>query len=236
MISQKPLFFRRVFTGAVALVLVLATGVALAAGAPRDSSNGRQMYQGASMSCLVANDFYAVHFTALQEGRHEGEQTDFVKYCQEVPRPGKIYLTLDLLDRDVRNTPIGLRVVEEEFAEDGRLPKEKRTLAEMPPKVYKNGTAEIHADIGEPGHYAVIAVFGEDDGFVSEDDRLRVPFSVGLPSPNQPNRWPGALFVLLIIVVLSVVCWRLYRGIRPPLPARPTEGDAEKRAPARQSP
>lgn len=188
------------------------------------------------MNCLVANDFYAVHFTALQEGRQEGEQTDFVKYCQEIPRPGRTYLTLDLLDRDVRNMPVGLRVVEEEFASDGRLPKEKRTLAEVPSKVYKNGTAEIHADIAEPGHYAVIAVFGENDDFVSEDDRLRVPFSVGLPSPNQPNRWPGALFALLVVIILSVICWRLYRGVRPRLPASPAEGDAAKRAPARQSP
>jgi hypothetical protein len=236
MISHEPGLFRRLSNCAAVTALVLAAGGAAAAGVPRDSSNGRQMYQGASMTCLVANDFYAVHFTALQEGRHEGERTDFVKYCREVPQPGKTYLTLDLLDRDARNTSVSLRVVEEEFGDDGRLPKEKRTLAETPATVYRNGTAEIHTDITQPGHYAVIAVFGENDGFVSEDDRLRIPFSVGLASPNPPTRWPGAMFALAIAILLSVACWRVYRGIRPRLPGRATSGHAERPAPARQAP
>ena len=167
-IPHEPCFLRPLSKLVAVAALAVAAGVASAAGVPRDNSNGRQMYQGASMSCLVANDFYAVHFTALQEGRHEGEQTDFVKYCQEVPRPGKTYLTLDLLDRDARSMPVSLRVVEEELGDDGRPPKEKRTLVETPATVYKSGTAEIQADITEPGHYAVIAVFGENDGFISE--------------------------------------------------------------------
>jgi hypothetical protein len=194
------------------------------------------MYQGASMTCLVANDFYAVHFTALQEGRHEGEQTDFVKYCREIPKPGKTYLTLDLLDRDARRMPVALRVVEEELDEDGRLSKEKRSLVETLPTVYKSGTAEIQADIKEPGHYAVIAVFGENDGFISEDDRLRIPFSVGIASPSEPNRWPGALFALVIAILVSVVAWRVYHGLRSRVPARAAQDDGERPAPARHAP
>jgi hypothetical protein len=235
-IPHEPCFLRLLSKLVAVAALAVAAGVASAAGVPRDNSNGRQMYQGASMTCLVANDFYAVHFTALQEGRHEGEQTDFVKYCQEVPRPGKTYLTLDLLDRDVRSMPVSLRVVEEEPGDDGRPPKEKRTLVETLATVYKSGTAEIQADITEPGHYAVIAVFGENDGFISEDDRLRVPFSVGIASPNQPNRWPGAVFALVIAILVSVVAWRVYRGLQSRLPARAANEDGERPAPARQAP
>lgn len=194
------------------------------------------MYQGASMTCLAANDFYAVHFTALQEGRHEGEQTDFIKYCREIPKPGKTYLTLDLLDRDARRMPVSLRVVEEDLGEDGRLAKEKRTLVETLPTVYKSGTAEIQANITEPGHYAVIAVFGENDGFISEDDRLRIPFSVGIASPNQPNRWPGAIFALVIAILLSVMAWRGYHGLRSRVPARAASNDGEQPVSARQMP
>lgn len=201
---------------AVLIGLSLTAGAAFGAGAPRDTSNGRQMYQGASMNCLVANDFYAVHFTAMQEGRYENERHEFTKYCQEIPGTGKTYLSIDLLDRDVRNTPVALRVVEEDLGEGGQLPKEKSTLAEVPAKIYKNGTVETYANITQPGHYALIAVIG--DGAVTEDDRLRVPFSVGIPSPAQPNRWPGALAALIGGIVLATLCYVAYRnlGLRRP--------------------
>lgn len=201
------------FHRAAALLLgaSLTAGQAFGAGAPRDTGNGRQMYQGASMNCLVANDFYAVHFTAMQEGRYENERHEFTKYCQEIPGTGKTYLSIDLLDRDVRNTPVALRVIEEDLGEGGQLPKEKNTLAEVPAKIYKNGTVETYANITQPGHYALIAVIGDES--LTEDDRLRIPFSVGVPSPAQPNRWPGALAALTGALVLATLCYVAYRNL-----------------------
>lgn len=201
----------------------LVTSHAFGASAPRDMNNGRQMYQGASMSCLVANDFYAVHFTAMQEGRYEGERHDFVKYCQEIPGTGKTYLSMDLLDRDVRNTPIALRVIEEDLGEGGQLPKEKSTLSEVPSKIYKTGTVETYANITQPGHYALIAMIGDEA--VTEDDRLRIPFSVGLPAAGQPNRWPGALVTILGGVVLATLCYLAFRNLRL---RRPSDAGADK--------
>ena len=85
-------FFRCFLPLAIpALTASLLAGSALAATTPRDTSSGRTMYNGAAMKCLVANDFYAVHFTAIQQGRHKGEKTDFEKYCQEIPGPGKTF-------------------------------------------------------------------------------------------------------------------------------------------------
>ncbi|QJD29651.1 hypothetical protein [Methylococcus geothermalis] len=207
--THRYAFFCR--TAAALLGLSVAAGPAFGASSPRDMNNARQMYQGASMNCLVANDFYAVHFTAMQEGRYEGERHDFVKYCQEIPGTGKTYLSIDLLDRDVRNTPVALRVIEEDLGEGGQLPKEKSTLSEVPPKIYKNGTVETYANITRPGHYALIAVIGDEA--VTEDDRLRIPFSVGVPSPVQPNRWPGALAALVGAIVLATLCYVAYRHL-----------------------
>ena len=178
------------------------------------------------MDCLVANDFYAVHFSALQQGRHSGEATEFVKYCQEVPKVGKLFLTVDLLDRDVRATPVSLAVVEEDMGVDGRPPRIKRTLAETPPKIYKNGIADTHVDIARPGHYAVIATIGAESP--TEDDRLRIPFSVGLPlvSPagNALGRVTAAACILFfsVMAVIGYRTWRFYR----PKKARPVEAPA----------
>lgn len=191
--------------------LLLAAPAADAA--PRGGKDG---YSGSNMGCLVGNDFYAVHFTAIQEGAQKGENTAFAKYCQEIPAVGKTYLSIDLLDRDTRKLPIALKVVEEEFSEDdGRPPKVLRTLGEVPAKLYGNGVADIPVVISQPGHYALVATFGEEA--ISEDDHLRVPFTVALEGAAKVN-WLGRVagaVALLFFGTLTVVGLRTYFAYRP---------------------
>lgn len=199
---------------AAALSLLALASLPDATAAPKD---GRSAYSTSNMGCLVGNDFYAVHFTAIQEGRQGGERTDFTKYCQEVPTVGKTYLSIDLLDRDVRKTPITLKVVEEEFNEDdGRPPKVIRTLNEAPAKIYANGVADIPASIGQPGHYALIATIGEEA--ISEDDHLRIPFTVGIEGGAAKVNWLGRItgfIALAFFGTLTVIGFRTYRAYRP---------------------
>ncbi len=177
-------------------VLIQATG--WAASSPRDKGNSQQMYPGASMTCLMTNDFYAVHFTALQPGRRDTEATDFVKYCQDIPAPGKTYLSVDLLDRESRKLALTLRLVEEQVSEDGTAHKILTTLKETPPKVYKNGVADIHAELDHVGHYALIITFG-DESEGTEDDRLRIPFRIGLPDSAGSKTGMGALAAMSVM-------------------------------------
>jgi hypothetical protein len=201
---------------AIPLLTALFSDAAQAAAAPRDPFNGRQSYSGSNMSCLIANDFYAIHFTAIQQGRAKGANTDFAKYCQEVPSVGKTFLSVDMLDRDTRSTPISLRVIEEEFSEDdGRPPKEIAQLAQTPAKIYKNGVADIPVDIGHPGHYALLVTVGEEA--IGEDDRLRIPFTVAIVNPNKVN-WLGRFTGLLatsFFAVIGVLGYRAYRFYYP---------------------
>lgn len=207
----------------VALALSCPAG---AANAPRDPFNGRQSYSGSSMDCLVANDFYAVHFTSMQQGRRSGETSDFVNHCHEVPAVGLTFLSIDLLDRDARTTPVALRVVEEEYTSDGNEPREKETLMEIPSKIYKNGTADAQVEITRPGHYALIATIGEEA--LSEDDHLRIPFSVGVPPPAKASSWYkdfAAALAFAFFAIMTVIGYRVYRaynpkvrpGVEPPL-------------------
>mgnify|MGYP006278503807 CR=1 FL=1 len=161
------------------------------------NNNGRTNYSGASMKCLVANDFYAVHFSAMQIGRQSGEPSDYMKYCQEVPIIGLTFLTLDMLDRDVRTLPIALKVVQEELDANG-MPNNQKVLVEVPSRVYKNGTVDTKYEFTKPGHYAVIAEFGEPDGMVTEDDRLRIPFTVAM-SAAQTTPWLKYAFWLSLV-------------------------------------
>jgi len=208
--QQQFLAFWTIF---VTLLVLVFNQDALAAGEPR---NARQAYSGSNMTCLIGNDFYAVHFTAIQEGREKGETTNFAKYCQEVPRVGKTYLSIDLLDRDVRKTPVTLRVIREEFNEEGgRPPQELGVLTETPAKLYPNGTADIAVDIKQPGHYALIATIGNEA--ISEDDRLRIPFTVAVEGAAKVN-WLGRITGFTVITffgVMGYIGWRTYRAYRP---------------------
>jgi hypothetical protein len=201
------------------LVTIMAFALGREAVAAGEAKSARQAYSGSNMTCLVGNDFYAVHFTAIQEGRQKEERTDFTKYCQEIPAIGKTYLSIDLLDRDVRKTPVSLRVIKEEFSEeDGRPPQELGTLTEASAKIYPNGTADIAVDIKQPGHYALIATIGNEA--ISEDDRLRIPFTVAVEGAAGAAKinWLGRItgfIVLTFFGVMGFIGLRTYRAYRP---------------------
>jgi len=218
-----------------ALLALLVLAPVQQAAAARSGKDG---YSGSNMSCLKGNDFYAVHFSAFQPGRQNSEKSDFTKYCEQIPAVGATYLSIDLLDRDVRKVPVSLRVVEEEFSEDnGRPPKELRTVAELPAKVYGNGTADIQANIAQPGHYALIATIGEEA--ISEDDHLRIPFTVGL-DVAAPVNWLGRIagvISLLFFGTIGLVAYRTWRSYRPKKAHEPegipVEASVEAKAEAR---
>jgi hypothetical protein len=196
----------RAFIAALFLIALGLGQPAQAANNVRNPGDMRGKYSGASMSCLVANDFYAVHFSAMQVGRQKEENNDFVKYCREIPKVGVTYLTIDLLDRDVRSLPIKLKVIEEEIGADGS-PRLVKTLTEVPPRVYKNGTLDTKVEFTTPGHYALVAEIGDE--MLTEDDRLRIPFSVALPSV-QPTPWLKYAAWLASAVVFLFIGYMVY--------------------------
>lgn len=200
------------------LVLMLLVSAAVGAANNVRNNDGRTNYSGASMKCLVANDFYAVHFTAMQVGRQAREISDYMKYCQEVPVTGLTFLTLDMLDRDARKLPVALKVVQEELDSNGN-PQNQKVLLEVPAQIYKGGTADTKYEFTQPGHYAVIAEFGEPDGMVTEDDRLRIPFAVAIGSAKSVS-WLKYLFWVCITGVLAAAGyfgWMFYKRYGPNL-------------------
>jgi hypothetical protein len=164
------------------------------------------------LDCIIANDFYAVHFSAyIQPGK--GEQNPdpkaaFVPYCQKIPRAGKMFFTADLIDRDIRATPIGIRLVEVEKTGKNAPDdfREIRTLTEIPAKLYPRGAVEAQAEIDKNGDYRLYLLIGEA---IEEDDKFKVPLEVGV----DPNAMPLQTIAIagaaaLGLLALSILLYR----------------------------
>lgn len=162
------------------------------------------------LDCIIANDFYAVHFSAyLQPENREAlkEKAAFVPFCQQIPRTGKMFFTADLIDRDIRTTPIGIRLVEVEktgqpVPDDIR---EIRTIAEIPAKLYPRGAVEAQAEIDKNGDYVLYLLIDEA---IEEDDRFRIPLEVGVEPEGQGL--PLAAFIALGVLLLGVLGFLVY--------------------------
>ena len=139
-----------------------------------------------SVGCLIANDFYAVHFSAYLKPKEGNDREALLTpYCQELPSEGKVFFAADLIDRDIRQTPIGIRVIE--IKKTGDKPtdfKEIRELNKVEPKIYSKGVVEAQADLDKKGDYALVLLIGGEDA-ISDEDKLKITFHVG----KSPFSW-----------------------------------------------
>lgn len=162
------------------------------------------------MKCLISTDFYIVHFTAFQPKEGETDPKErFRPYCRELPEIGKSYLTVDLVDQDARQMPVGLRLVEEEIGAEPNEVKQVRTLLEVPGKVYNTGVVSTEATFDKPGRYALLVDIGEA---VAEEDTVRIPLRVGLDSGKREGG--GSSGGGGMIIILGAVALILYMGLR----------------------
>lgn len=168
------------------------------------------------LDCIIANDFYAVHFSSyIQPVKGEpiaDPKAAFVPYCQQIPRPGKMFFTADLIDRDIRTTPIGIRLVEVEKtgkpAPDDT--KEIRTVAEIPSKLYPRGAVEAQAEIDKNGDYVLYLLINDA---IEEDDKFKIALEVGV----DPNALPLQTILLasagglLLLILVFLLYWFKFR-------------------------
>ncbi|MCX7097364.1 MAG: hypothetical protein NTV43_05585 [Methylococcales bacterium] len=173
-----------------------------------------------SVGCLITNDFYAVHLSVYVKttaGKQDANDRAALlrPFCQELPTPGKVFFAADLIDRDIRKTPIGIRIVELEFiGTDEEKPedfKELRVLSEVPPKMYTKGVVEAQADIDKNGYYALFLLIGGEEA-ISDEDKMRIPFHVGGDPDALPKKTLmliGGGAVLLLCLIIAGVVWFL---------------------------
>lgn len=86
-----------------------------------------------------------VHFNAYQP-QHEAK----AQYCTDIPGEGETFLVLDLVDPELRMTPVGVRLVRgtNDSSED-------QTVAYWPPAIHQDGVLRGEAQLTK-GVYQVI--------------------------------------------------------------------------------
>jgi hypothetical protein len=155
---------------------------------------------------LITTDFYIVHLTAYQEPKKDPnakKRHTFEPFCQVLPEDGSSFLALDFINRDLRQMPIGMSVIELiESPETGEM-ADGKIISEVAPTNYKTGVAQIQANFPKPGHYMLIATVG-DDMFA---DKIRIPLRVGI---GEEFKWSSFLpYIYLILVFL--LAYGVYR-------------------------
>lgn len=199
------------------LVPVLMVGVLLLTGCEQLGFGAKQsnaLGNRPDLDCIIANDFYAVHFSAyLQPSKEElspENKAAFLPFCQKIPRSGKMFFTADLIDRDIRATPIGIKLVEVEKTGQ-KAPddlRELRTIVEIPPKLYPRGAVEAQADVDKNGDYVLYFLIGDA---IEEDDRFRVPLEVGVDPDDNSLVWIAGIAVFLAVLLGVVFLLYLYK-------------------------
>ena len=127
--------------------------------------------------CVQRMGRYVIHFTAYQP-----QFNPAAEYCKEVPQAGQTILVFDLVDVELRSTPVAIRVVEAAHT------SEPRTVLEIPAKTYPNGVVNAEANFDPPGRYMAILTLQEPANTVS------FPIRVGMWSTSVVLA-AGLLFV-----------------------------------------
>lgn len=172
------------------------------------------------LDCLIANDFYAVHFSSYVQPTAEelraNPKASFVPFCQQIPRTGKLFFTADLIDRDIRTTPIGIKLVEIEKTGQPKPndTRELRTLVEIAPKLFPRGAVEAQAEVNQKGDYRLYLMIGEA---LEEDDQFKIDLQVGVEPKGDltPYLIAGAAINLILLVVV-VQLWRRRKALTEP--------------------
>ncbi len=168
---------------------------------------GQSKSPGRGLECLVASDFYIVHLTAFQNPKNDSSaqalRGAFSSFCQEIPATGQTFISMDLLDRDARQLPVEIRVVEAAESMGTGEWTDIETIARVAPRVYKNGVAEVVVDFKRPGNYAVKLMVG-DDRFA---DEIRIPLKVAI----DPVFNPDILAPLVLPTLFGLIAFGLYR-------------------------
>lgn len=194
--------------------LLLTTVLLLASGCdqlPIGQNASNPLGNRPEIDCLITNDFYAVHFSAyVQPSKEEMSKRDkmaFVPYCQKIPRSGKMFFSADLIDRDIRSTPIGIKIVEVEKTGQPAPNefKEIRTVTEIPANLYPRGVVEAQADIDKLGDYVLYLMIGDA---MMEDDQFKIPLEIGAdPNALTPKQWAMIAGGILSFLVLAFMLY-----------------------------
>lgn len=118
--------------------------------------------------CRLTIGPYSMHFTGYQP-----EASAAKEFCQDISNTGRTIIVLDSVDPELRQLPIGVRIVRD-TGDSGSA--EAPVVFQLPASVYPSGSLSFEHVFHEHGRFVGIVTAGANHEYES-----RFPFSVGAP-------------------------------------------------------
>jgi hypothetical protein len=161
------------------------------------------------IECATTMATYRVHFTAYQQPKGIQGGTYLERYCEQIPLPGEVLITLDIYRtygaEIIRDQPVAVRVLE--GAPDAEA---SRVLLEFPAKIYSSGIVEMRPNFTNPGDYHVVVAIGENP---TEENTAVIPLRVGMSSGLlNIDSTTISLLLLMLIILVGLGTYSFYSG------------------------
>jgi hypothetical protein len=143
-----------------------------------------------------------MHFTGYQP------QNSRAEFCQDIPEIGRAIIVLDIVDKELRDTPITFEVIRSSASmsiRDFDTVDRKDVIVKLDRKTYPSGSIKADMIFNEPGNYV---------GMVKADLGTPVvavfPFSVG-----QSSFWRSITIFLatLVVAATGIFAWVRKRAL-----------------------
>lgn len=173
------------------------------------SSYSSAQRQAGDLECTTTRGDFRVHFTAYQAPKGVQGGTYLERYCEQIPLPGEIFMTLDIYKtygaEIIRDKPVAVRVLEGAPGAEAN-----RTLLELPAKVYRSGIVELHPELPAPGDYHLLVAVGENP---SEENTVTIPVRVETKSGFlSMDSTTGRMLLLMLVVLGILTAYSFYSG------------------------
>ena len=186
---------RSAIAGAISVLTALAPAPAGAHGAVTMENDVCKMQIGRMF----------MHFTGYQP------QSSRAEFCQDIPEVGRAIIVLDMVDKELRDTPISfevVRVTRSSVIPDFDAVDRKDIIIKLDRKTYPSGSIRADMTFTEPGNYIGMVMADIGSPIIAT-----FPFSVG-----QNSFWRSmAMFVgALTVAAAGIFTWLRKRALREP--------------------
>jgi hypothetical protein len=136
--------------------------------------------------CILTLGKYKIHFSGYQP-----ENNGPKEFCEDIPEIGKTIVVLDFIDRELRDWPLEVRIIED-VEDQSNL--DNITVYHKPYNIYPNGTLNFRYTFENKGKYVGL-VSTKKNEFVTS----RFPFSVGIVKQNNKH-----MFYIVLSLFIGV--------------------------------
>lgn len=132
-----------------------------------------------TLDCVYGSAPFEVRFSAYQWPDEKLEGINYQRaFCEKIPHLGATKITLDFLDKTLRERPVALKFIHHEEASPSL---EMLAAGQVVSESFQNGIPrgfiQNRLDLSKKGFYTLVVEFG--GGVVSEDELVRIPFEAG---------------------------------------------------------